>query len=481
MDEISRPNSSDSGNFANNEAFELLALRYLDGLHTEEESRELSKQLASSPEKRDLFAALSLEMAMLKEMSLGQSSDSGSSEPKGAEPARLSRPLVFSDFDAAAPPAGNLWFSFYRPAYWALVAAVIVGGLSVWLLRSGLNQQKDGPALDVAGVSLESGTTKLSLPKVGYAVFDGPAEFELLSPTRARLTSGRMKMRITEPMGRGFVVETPYGEVTDLGTEFGLDLSSKGRAGLVVFEGMVDLRVARESKQSSEFSRVERLVGGDGVTFDRGGQLDRIMSIATGKSATFQSADELLAKSSHSIIAGVSDNLRASDTKKFYEIVPGGFGEDVRAYVDREYEWNGLDEKGIPKFLLGGDYILPFNNDKAKDIEITVSIAKPATVYILFDGRDPPPRWLKRDFVDTGFKIGMDEYEASQSDVRPTSKLGKGPGDSIDYSFSIWKRDLISPGKIVLGPRGGITKRRSMYGIVATPLEAGTAQLAKAP
>ena len=44
--------------------------------------------------------------------------------------------------------------------------------------------------------------------------------------------------------GKGFVVETPYGEITDQGTEFGIDLTEKGQAGLVVFEGAVDLRVA---------------------------------------------------------------------------------------------------------------------------------------------------------------------------------------------------------------------------------------------
>jgi hypothetical protein len=495
VDEMNRPNSSNSSDATNSEAFELLALRYLDGLHTEEESRQLSEQLAASADRRELFAALSLEMAMLKEMSLGQIDDSQSPEAKNTEQAGLGRPLIFGDFDSAEPKTGDLWFSFSRPVYWAMVAAVVACGLGVWLVRSGFNKPlqgevaaaKDGSSLDVAGVSLESGTTKLSLPKVGYAVFEGPAEFELLSPMRARLSSGRMKMRITEPMGRGFVVETPYGEVTDLGTEFGLDVGSKGKTGLVVFEGMVDLRMARESQDSPTFSRVERLVGGDGVTFDQVGQLDRIMSIATGKSATFQSGDELAAESSRSIIAGVSDNLRASDTKKFYEVVPGGFGEDVLAYVDRKYEWNGLDANGIPKFLVGGDYVLPFNDDKAKGIEITVTVARPATVYVLFDSRGKPPKWLSRDFVDTGLKVGMDEnepeYETRKSDFRPTSELGKGPGNSIDYSFSIWKRELAAPGTVVLGPRGGVrtgVRRRSMYGIVVTPLDAGTARLANA-
>jgi hypothetical protein len=326
---------------------------------------------------------------------------------------------------------------------------------------------------------LSSGTAEVQLPGIGYVIVDGAAEFALIDPMRARLNHGRIKMRVTEKTGHGFVVETPFGNVTDLGTEFGLDVSGQGQAGVVVFDGAVDLQVA-ESSEKPGFSRTERLEQGEGLAFSEGGKLDRIVSIVTGQSATFQASDESLASSPQPLIAGVSDNLRASDTKKFYEIVPGGFGEDVRAFVDRAYEWNGIDDKGIPKCLRGGDYILPFNEDKAKDIEITVALARPAAVYVLFDGRGTPPKWLSRDFVDTGLQVGMDEYETAASDVRPTSVLGKGPGNSIDYSFSVWKRELAAPGKVVLGPRGGSTKRRSMYGIVVAPLEAGTARLAQA-
>jgi hypothetical protein len=262
------------------------------------------------------------------------------------------------------------------------------------------------------------------------------------------------------------VVETPYGEVTDLGTEFGLDVSETGKAGLVVFEGAVDLRMAQIAPEAEAM----RLVGGDGVTFGEGGEFDRIMSIVTGNSATFQPADESPAGDAKPLSAAISDNLRASDTKRFYEIVRGGFGEDARAYVDRKYEWNGIDENGIPEFLLGADYVLPFNDDKGKRLEITLTIARPSTIYIMYDDRGPPPKWLRNNFVDTGYDVGMDEDEGPIANRRPEMSIDRGPGKSIDRVFSIWKCEVTAPRKIVLGSSGGTRGARSMYGIAFVPL-----------
>jgi ferric-dicitrate binding protein FerR (iron transport regulator) len=318
----------------------------------------------------------------------------------------------------------------------------------------------------VKSVKIASGATELELPGVGKVIIEGPSDFELIGPKSARLTRGRIKFRITEETGRGFVVKTPYGEVTDLGTEFGLDVSEKGKAGLVVFEGAVDLRMAQNAPEAAAL----RLVGGDGVTFGQSGGFDRIMSIVTGKSATFQAADESLAEDSKPLSPAISDNLQASDTKRFYEIVPGGFGEDVRAYVDRKYEWNGRDEGGIPDFLQGADYVLPFNDDKGKPLEITLTITRPTTVYIMYDDRGPPPKWLKKNFVDTGYDVGMDEDEGPIGKTRPGMALERGPGKSIDRVFSVWRCDVAAPRKIVLGSSEGTKGARSMYGIAFVPL-----------
>lgn len=462
------------------DAFYVQAMRYLDGLQTEEDAQLLNEQLASSKEYRDCFAALCVEAGVLNELLLPSSPDHGpcklpfNDDPESRHTYRPSQTASV----ARKVVATNAW----RLAVAVVLLVCVTFAWMSW--TNSRNKQHEGVASNAGrnselfNTQLASGNTStFTLPNVGTVILEGPAEFKMLDPMRARLNSGRIKMHVTKPTGRGFVVETPYGEVTDLGTEFGLDVSDIGKAGLVVFDGKVDLRVAEQKKKSDSFSRVERLVGGDGVTFDRGGQLDRIMSIVTGRSPTFRAGNESLDEESPPLIAGISDNLRASDTMRFYEIVRGGFGEDARAFVDRAYEWNGLDEEGLPEFLVGADYILPFNDDKVRNLQITLSLARPAAVYILFDDRGAPPKWLTSTFEHTGFEVGMDEDQGPISPSHSDRKLGKGPGRDVDFAFSVWRQDIAAPGSISLGSREGPRGSRSMYGIVVVPLK----QEAKAP
>lgn len=327
-------------------------------------------------------------------------------------------------------------------------------------------------------LQLASGMAKLVIPKVGYVVLEGPGEFTLLNEKRARLSSGRIKMRVTEVTGRGFVVETPYGEITDLGTEFGVDLTEHGKAGLVVFEGSVDLRVAKSQQQAVDTSEAaQRLVGGEGVVFGHNGQFDRIGSILTGKVGTFLRHNEKSADGSLPLIVEVSDNLRTAETMKFYEIVPGGLREDVLAYVDRpEHEWNGMTEQGMPRHLIGADYIKTFCDDKWRtDIEIKVTLSRPAKLYVFYDEMLKPPKWLEKRFRKTSDTIGRDLGKWPPIG-RPVESAA-GAGVSIDHTFSVWQRTVRKPGVVTLGSNGrfGLNGKPSpyphMYGIAAVALD----------
>ena len=173
------------------------------------------------------------------------------------------------------------------------------------------------------------------------------------------------------------------------------------------------------------------------------------------------------------LIAAVSDTLRDEDENpKFYRVVRGGFGEDCAAFVDRNYEWNGIDQGGLPEFLLGADYIMPFNDDKDKDLNITITLARPAAVLVLFDDRGVPPAWLEESFVDTGLDVGLDEDAGPPVGRHPRKyRIGRGPGESVEFVFSVWRRNVEQPGEVVLGPRGPQKGGRTMYGIVAVPLD----------
>lgn len=356
----------------------------------------------------------------------------------------------------------------------ATIAIVVLGTLT--LLQPAVDMgpiasssTRDASLLPkVTTVKTGDGTTQLALSKIGLVTLQGPSDFELLGPRRARLTKGRIKFRVTDIGGRGFVVETPDGEITDIGTEFGVDVGSRDGTGLVVFEGEVDLRVPTDSNpQPASKDQQHRLVEGEGVVFSRGGRVDRIMSIFTKDDFTFSRGYEP-SKGNLPVIIDARDNLRTSDTLQFYEIVPGGMREDARAYVDRPaHQWNGVDERGMPPYLLGADYVKPFNNDKfRKNFELQITLSVPSQVYVFFDDRLDPPQWLRQEFEDTGDDMGIDMGPWRSRGRLYNPQSGRGPGVSIENALSIWRRKDVAQGKMILGPNKG-NAHSAMYGICA--------------
>jgi hypothetical protein len=329
----------------------------------------------------------------------------------------------------------------------------------------------------VNSLQYDADTVTLALDKIGTVTIEGPTDFRMVGPLRARLNYGRITVHVTEATGHGFVVETPDGDVTDFGTKFSLNVSKGSDTKLIVREGAVDLRTGTW-RQPGEADRIQRLVGGQAVTFNAAGNVQRIMSIFAGKGDDAPSPEELTSKGIRPLITGVSDNLRGPETNNYYEIVPQGLREDALAYVDRAgHEWNGVGKRGMPAFLLGADYVKPFNDDKlSTDVEIVVTLSRPAMVYIFFDERLPEPEWLLKDFQKTGDVIGLDMRLTLQE--RPTSnpaaarspgrRSGVGPGKSIDHRFAIWRRKVDQPGPVVLGPKERGSASSGMYGIAAT-------------
>jgi hypothetical protein len=82
-----------------------------------------------------------------------------------------------------------------------------------------------------------------------------------------------------------------------------------------------------------------------------------------------------------------------------------------------------------------------------------------------------PPEWLRREFRDTGFDISLD---GGKTPWHKDHDLGSGPGQSVDFPFSIWSRDIPEAGVVTLGgvkpPREKTRSRGfNMYGIAIVP------------
>jgi hypothetical protein len=311
--------------------------------------------------------------------------------------------------------------------------------------------------LSPRAIRWSSGTLGLEFDSGASITLVGPGDLDIVSDKRLRAVRGRITARVGGE-AKGFSVETPSTRVVDQGTEFGVEVDAVGRTGVVVFQGLVDLT----RPEYASGPAAVRLTQGEALRVDRTGGLSRIVAVdrqSDGAWSTEPSLDRNI------VIRSVHDNVRGLASSKYYQIVHRGLYDDAQAYVDRPHEWNGLDASGLPEFLLGADYIMPFNDDKwTKDLEITVDMEQAATLFVFMDDREKTPSWLAGQFTDTRVKIGLDE--GSWPDPSKFS-VARGPGRSINQRFSVWKRDVEGDESITLGGLTGEFNNRSMYGVAA--------------
>jgi hypothetical protein len=151
------------------------------------------------------------------------------------------------DAVAAAPqPMANTNF----------VATLTRGTAVVW--EGETNTVEIGSALPSRWLHLKSGAVQIEFYSGARVILEGPSSLELVSAGEARLDYGKLSARVPEP-AHGSKVYTPEVTVTDLGTEFGLNLQKAQPVKLEVFEGKVEFAM-------DATNRPHLLKAGDGVT-----------------------------------------------------------------------------------------------------------------------------------------------------------------------------------------------------------------------
>lgn len=126
----------------------------------------------------------------------------------------------------------------------------------------GSAQPTQGAALEPGILHIAEGVAQFEFYSGAQVIVEGPAEFELISPYHARCLKGKIRARVPE-QAQGFSIQTPSFELIDLGTEFGMDVSTSGAANVRVFDGEVELHTANRSKQS--------VLGGQAIAIDSEG------------------------------------------------------------------------------------------------------------------------------------------------------------------------------------------------------------------
>lgn len=354
--------------------------------------------------------------------------------------------------------AGEIYFS--APHEVAMVTRLVDARLANLSEMHVGARLKEGDRLEVA-----EGLVELTYDHGTVVAIKGPADFQIVSGMRATSRGGRITVEVGE-RAIGFTVETPSARIVDWGTKFGVGVEGE-ETDVVVFDGIVDLH-ARSSRGRLEPTR---LTQGEALRVSRGGELHRIVSVSGSEFPTPHIGN--VASTSVPIIAAVSDNVRDGGTNKCYQIIQGGLREDAPAYVDRSHQWNGITADGLPRFLVGADYVMPFNEDKRiQQLRVAITFSRDANVYVIFDGRIPTPEWLTSRFEDTGVDIGLDE---GPSTTLPDWTTGVGGGESIDTHFRVWKCVVDKGDRLVFGPQKDDQPAASvsgaMYAIAAIALD----------
>jgi len=249
--------SADSGQF---DELGLLAAALCDGAVTPAEAARLNELVRRSPEaRRDLIRYLHLHGQLYWDLATGAAGDShhvsagrelcaslpGETRrlarrrprwlPWGAAAAAAALLLAVAGWLLGLPgtvgPAGNR----ERATIARVVRTVDAdwGGRSPSLCDRA--ELRSGEALE-----LRSGLAEIEFRSGARVILEGPSLLESLAEHGAALSLGRLSAQVP-PTAHGFALQSPWGRIVDLGTEFGLSTLDDGTCEVHVFSGRIEV------------------------------------------------------------------------------------------------------------------------------------------------------------------------------------------------------------------------------------------------
>ena len=259
------------------------------GFFSDEQAQVLNELLRSHPEARDEYIVrveLHARLASDPDLFVAATPQADEAPPSGAlreqpqtvvqlRPAPHGRRQVLGLAMALAASVALLaggwwgwreWRQDERKGATSKAVAMLNGVVDAqWASRDDVPRL--GAPLDPGWLRLKSGLAQVVFYSGARVVIEGPAEFQIISPSEASCRLGRLTAEVP-PQARGFRIATPQMNVTDLGTVFGLDVKA-GATELHVFKGSVEfLPASGTPKQSllegsgavAEGSRPPRLI-----------------------------------------------------------------------------------------------------------------------------------------------------------------------------------------------------------------------------
>ena len=289
--------------------------------------------------------------------------------------------------------------------------------------------------------TLTQGFAEITTQRGAVVILEAPATIAFLDNDNAIwLDEGRLVGLCHTESSKGFVVKTKHTEITDLGTEFGVQVN-ENRVEVSVFSGEVQIQSPGlkprllKAKQSAEVTTEadsRELVVGELVTEDWNRfarRLPRTSALAEVR---------LLG------LEGFEAN-----------VLPQGFWDGSKPYTHRWSSLNGIDDSDIPIALRGGDLVQMPGDVRSKvtpagvNLRVQLEPVQRVDVYLLLSERQKPTDWLLRDYEQTPWEVGV-ALSANRIDT-----------------YSIWKRKFPVAETTIVGQ----DVENSMYLLLLVPRE----------
>ena len=366
-------------------------------------------------------------------------------------------PVLFSQ----STPAPRRIFPFPTLSQWAAAALVIVG-LS-WAIQRPTTQSivreetppevecldaqdavfepgspalKAGQRMLLREIRMRSGSARVRLSSGVLVSWNGPVTLDFTSPMRMRVREGKVTADVGD-FAKGFVVDTAQASVVDLGTRFGVEAAPSGSTHVVVLEGQVE--VHEPDRNARKGTLLTSLSIGEGVRIDPSRQPFPLKFLKFGPGTDEWTA--LPSAPPEAVLTDATNNLPPASKSYDYNIRIAAMHPGVRAWKAERAWWFPLDSDTFPEWLEGADLFANRRFDgRHQDFELTLTLSRPATVFVFHDVRNPAPDWLRERFQDTGYRLRFEEH---------TSR--KTGSQSVSFPFAVWKCDVLSAGTLTLG------------------------------
>ncbi|CAN5660281.1 hypothetical protein BH11VER1_BH11VER1_36580 [soil metagenome] len=346
----------------------------------------------------------------------------------------------------AVKPAKVMRWASWRPALAMAAAAALLAGLAAWY---GMTSSHDGVLLEIVKAEtvpyvkgqrvslhelrMESGILHFQLDSGVLVEATGPVEMQFVDAMHIRLMSGQVTADVGE-RGKGFVIDTPQAHVVDLGTRFGVDASDASHTDVVVFKGKVEIFEPLRGEQSSP--QIASLVEGEALQVSAGGAKKRVSCVFNkGESGNWSRKPPPGA-----LITDVHDSLEGGGSNHFYRVGVGALTAGSSLRQTHPLSWTTLDGSPLPEWLEGCDWV-ETGADEGVELDLQVTLARPAMLYVLRDSRQALPSWIRDNFIDTGTRLLMKRSSTRASGETKSPQL-----------FTVWSMKVSQAGTVTLGP-----------------------------